>query len=48
MNIFLSKYTNQFYAHVPKHVHEIINEVLEGIAYSFELETLNEVLILYI
>lgn len=35
MNAFLSKYTNQFYAHIAKHVYQITNKFLEGIFLLF-------------
>lgn len=31
MNVFLSKYSNQFHAHIAKHVYQITNKFLEGI-----------------
>lgn len=35
MNVFLSKYTNQFHAHIVKYVYQITNKFLEGIFLLF-------------
>lgn len=49
MNVFLSKYTNQFYAYIVKYVYQITNKLLEGIfLLFFYLELLHKARILCI